>query len=166
MTISKYTLRKKIIEQTDDMDAYGLRIVIGIIGLEKAKWADAYQLFARSVFIERTWDLSEEPMSPMFEDAIVEALSFMPLSEETKKIKKLAREHRQLYKKEDAIAWARQFMLAYRTIPFDHVNDSSICKICGANSLHNVVMLHVGLQVGPFCNKCLRRIPKSWYCQK
>jgi len=105
-------------------------------------------------------------MHPQFGDAIAEAFSIVLSPEEIKEIKKQARIYNQAYKTEEATAWAQQFMLVRRTKPYDSRSDSSTCKICGANSLHDVIMLQIGLRAGPFCKKCLRRIPKSWYCQR
>jgi hypothetical protein len=166
MTTSKKAMQKKIIAQLGMMDIRGLRTILDLIKSETDGLVGNYKLFARSVFINRTRGLSDKPMPSVFKDAIDEAFSIMVSPEEAKEIKKLALRYEQPYKPEEAVAWARQFMLVYRTKIFNHYDHSSICKICGVNSLHEVIMLQVSLQAGPFCKKCLRRIPKSWYCQE
>lgn len=166
MTANKKKLREKIIAELDKSDAEGLDYFLRSIKQVTNAWENNYQLFSKSVFVDRTRDLSKKPMQPLFKDAIYEALSIMPSPEEIKLVKRQARMYRQTYIAEEVATWPQQYMLVYRTGIYDYYKEGTKCKICGYNSLNQIIMLQVGLQAGPFCKKCLRRIPKSWYCQK
>lgn len=168
MTTRKQALRSKIAIYLDGADTDGLICVLDRIEERLGNCVNSYQLFAGSVFIDRTRNLSDKPMPSVFNDAISESLSIMVSPEEAKEIKKLARTYGQIYKAEEAVSWARQFMLVYRTgIYYHSINEKpTTCKVCDNVTPTQIIMLNVGLQAGPFCRKCLRRIPKSWYCQK
>lgn len=167
MTTSKQALREKIDTLLDMEDAEGLRATLELLKDRIEEHAGNYLLFARDVFVDRTRDLSKKPMSIIFKDAIIEALSIMPSPKEIREVKEQARIYHQTYVAKEVETWPRQYMLAYRTkVFYNHNHDAMYCKICNEYSNNQVIMLNIGLQAGPFCKKCLRRIPRSWYCQK
>jgi uncharacterized protein YeeX (DUF496 family) len=164
-------LHLKLQGLTNDMTCAELRRLIDRIKCDKAQQCNDYEMFVVYEICDVTHRLAEKPIKSAYTDAIDEATTrTINWTKHKKKIKQHARVFKQLFNRDEITQWARQHLLALRTQQKNNTrqtNDPWCCTVCGcvdeeSHPVHTV-MLMIGVQAGPLCPKCLRRIPKTWY---
>ena len=181
--MNRLNLNLKIQALTGDMTCAELRHLIKSIEDCRSKQRAGYELSATGEVCRVTHALARNPIESVYADAIEEATT-RPIDWTTQeeKIKKHARHFRQPFNRDEVTVWARQHLLAVRTYLLaiiDHPNtepygcpvcERATCAACKCPEEEDqplrIVILKMGSHAGPFCPKCLRRVPRTWYLQE